>query len=113
MSNPSKNIDVVITIANGIASFSYSPEGNIEITECIDIIFSLNVTSKLKFKKPLIAYVPSNVSGDIDAKRSKNKQKLTLSDTDLDSEQIAVQLVIEDEYGNTYASPDPRIINRL
>lgn len=114
MSQANKNITVTVTINNGIASFSYLPDGHITITESTDVIFTLNNSdnTELSFAAPLLAYVPAEASRDITASLSEDKQTLTLSDTDLDQEEIAVQLVVQDTYGNAYASPDPRIVNK-
>jgi hypothetical protein len=114
MSKAIKNITVTANITDGIASFSYLPDGNINITGSTDVVFTLsNLDSKnLSFAAPLVAYIPIGAYRDITANLSEDKQILTLSDTDLDQEEIAVQLVVQDRYGNTYASPDPRIVNK-
>jgi hypothetical protein len=114
MSNSSKNITVTVTIVEGVPTFSYAPDGPIIITESTDVIFILSNTSRpaVSFKEPLISYVPVDASRDITSSLSADKQSLTLSDIDIDQEVIGVQLVIKDIYGNTYASPDPQIINR-
>ena len=113
MSKSIININVTVEIANGIASFSYSPDGNIQVSKSTDIIFTLNGTydPALSCLEPLIAYVPESSSRDITASLSTDKLSVILSDTDIDKEEIAVQLLVIDTYGNTYASPDPRIIN--
>jgi hypothetical protein len=111
MSKTTKSISVTVSVANGIASFFYAPDGLIEVTESTDIVFDLVDSPALSFETPLMAYVPVGASRDIAYGISKKKTRLTLSDTDLDKEQIAVQLVVEDKYGNQYASPDPRILN--
>jgi hypothetical protein len=114
MSKARKNITVTVNITNGIASFSYLPDDNINIIESTDVVFTLSDSDStdLSFAAPLVAYVPIDASRDITANLSEDKQILTLSDTDLDQEEIAVQLVVQDIYGNTYASPDPRIVNK-
>ena len=114
MSNASKNITVTVNIVEGIPTFSYAPDGPIIVTESTDVIFTLSNTSNpaVSFKRPLISYVPVDASRDITSSISEDKQSLTLCDTDIDQEVIGVQLVIKDKYGNTYASPDPQIINR-
>jgi hypothetical protein len=114
MSKPSQNISVTVNINEGAATFSYYPDGQIIVTETTDVIFILSETCSpaLSFEEPLISYVPADASRDITPSLSENNQKLTLSDTDIDREVIGVQLVVKDTYGNTYASPDPKIINR-
>ncbi|AGH47122.1 DP-EP family protein [Paraglaciecola psychrophila] len=114
MSNSSKNITVTVTIVEGVPTFSYAPDGPIIVTESTDVIFTLSNTSHpaVSFKEPLISYVPVDASRNITLSLSADEQSLTLRDTDIDKEVIGVQLVIKDAYRNTYASPDPQIINR-
>lgn len=110
----SENISVTVNITEGVASFSYLPDGPIIVTENTDVVFTLSgCNPAVIFEAPLISYVPVDASKDITASLSNENQTLTLSDTDADSETIGVQLVVQDIYGNTYASPDPKIINRL
>jgi hypothetical protein len=110
---PSQIINVTVIITQGEAMFSYAPDGPIIVTETTDVVFTLSECNPaLSFEEPLMSYVPANASRDIVPSLSANKQTLTLSDTDIDQEVIGVQLVVKDTYGNTYASPDPRIINR-
>tara|TARA_R110000868_G_scaffold115825_6_gene309073 strand:+ start:288 stop:632 length:345 start_codon:yes stop_codon:yes gene_type:complete len=113
MSNETINIAVTINVSAGLPSFSYFPDGPIIVSEATDVVFTLTDCSPaLSFDAPLISYVPTNASRDINAVVSLDAQTLTLSDTDADSETIGVQLVVVDAYGNAYASPDPRIINK-
>jgi hypothetical protein len=108
----SENISVTVNITEGIASFSYSPDGPIIVTENTDVVFTLSgCNPAVTFEAPLISYVPVDASRDINPSLTNGNQTLTLSDTDADIETIGVQLVVQDIYGNTYASPDPRIIN--
>lgn len=107
------NVSVTVNISNGEASFSYAPDGPYSVTETTDVVFTLSgCVPDLAFKNPLISYVPVDASRDITPVLSNGNQTLTLSDTDADSETIGIQLVVQDTYGNTYASPDPKIINR-
>jgi hypothetical protein len=114
MSNTNQNIAVTVNITEGVAAFSYSPDGPITVTEATDVIFTLSGTCNpsVSFESPLIAYVPVNESRDITPNVSSDGQVLTLVDTDVDEETICIQLVVKDTYGNSYASPDPRIVNK-
>ncbi|MFQ3192642.1 MAG: hypothetical protein ACI936_003794 [Paraglaciecola sp.] len=114
MSNTSQCIAVTVKIVEGVAAFSYSPPGTITVTETTDVIFTLSNTCSpsVSFESPLVAYVPVDESRDITPSVSSNGQVLTLIDTDVDKETICVQLVVKDTYGNSYASPDPRIVNK-
>ena len=114
MTQANTEIKVTVTIIEGVPNFSYNPDGPIIVTETTDVNFILTDTSNpsVIFEEPLISYLPVNASRDITPSLSEDNLVLTLSDTDIDQEVIGVQLVIKDAYGNTYASPDPRIINR-
>ncbi|MGO4891352.1 DP-EP family protein [Flavobacterium sp. W21_SRS_FM6] len=107
------NVNVTVNITEGVASFSYSPDGPYIVSENCDVVFTLSDCSPaVTFEKPLISYVPVDTPKDITATLSNANQTLTLSDTDADVETIGVQLVVKDNYSNAYASPDPQIINR-
>ena len=113
MSNETINIAVTVNISAGLPSFSYSPDGSIIVTEASDVIFTLtDCNPRLSFASPLISYVPVDAPRDINSNLTNENQTLTLSDTDADIETIGIQLVVVDAYGNAYASPDPRIINK-
>lgn len=113
MSKPSININVTVSITDGVASFNYSPDGPINVTKSTNVVFSLSsaCSPQVSFEEPLIAYVPADASHDITTSLSDENKTLTLSDTDIDQEQICVQLVVMDLNENSYASPDPRILN--
>lgn len=114
VSEPNITISVTVSVDNGMASFSYVPEGQIKVTHASDVTFTLSedCDPNLQFLMPLIAYVPANTARDITASLSADHLSITLMDTDADQEEIAIQLVVQDNYGNTYASPDPRIVNK-
>lgn len=113
MSKQTFNIAVTVDVTAGLPSFSYSPDGPIIVTEATDVVFTLTDCSPaLSFASPLISYVPVDAPRDISSNLTNENQILTLSDTDADIETIGVQLVVVDAYGNAYASPDPRIINK-
>lgn len=114
MSKTSKNIIVTVNIIEGVPTFLYQPSGKIQITEATDVIFTLSgaCSPHLSFEQPLIAYVPMNEKRDITPSVESEGQVLRLIDTDVDEETICIQLVVTDEYSNSYASPDPRIVNK-
>ncbi|MFT2089739.1 DP-EP family protein [Paraglaciecola sp. 2405UD69-4] len=114
MSSSPINVSVTVTIKEGVVTFSYDPVGPYQVTVSTDVVFTLSSTCNpnLLFLEPLISYVPVDAPKDINPSITPDKQTLTLSDTDVDEETIGVQLVVQDSHQNTYASPDPQIINR-
>jgi hypothetical protein len=114
MSNTSTNIIVTVNIIEGVPTFLYEPSGTIHVTEATDVTFTLSdaCSPRLSFEQPLIAYVPVNEQRDITPSVESEGQVLRLIDTDVDEETICIQLVVTDEYSNSYASPDPRIVNK-
>jgi hypothetical protein len=115
MSDSTIDISVTVVITDGEATFSYIPEGPYQVSVSTNLAFTLSGTCNptLSFLDPLMSYVPVDASRDITPDISEDKQILTLCDTDIDEETIGVQLVVQDSHGNNYASPDPKIINRL